>query len=86
MHQTPFVTDFAGFTADGAQWLVDHTDVRLLGTDYLTFTNMDDIVPAHDIILEQARRMCCLKHVPPSCVVALSSTVGGKKELLTGRV
>ena len=64
MHQTPFVTDFAGFTADGAQWLVEHTDVRLLGTDYLTFTNMDDIVPAHDIILEQARCMRLLQSMP----------------------
>ena len=68
MHQTPFVTDFAGFTADGAQWLLDHTDVRLLGTDYLTFTNMDDIVAAHDIILEQARRL-----QSPTCLPGWSS-------------
>ncbi|KAG4168420.1 hypothetical protein ERO13_A12G022500v2 [Gossypium hirsutum] len=31
MHKTEFASDFTGFKKDGAQWLVDNTDIKLVG-------------------------------------------------------
>ncbi|KAL1134703.1 hypothetical protein V6Z11_A12G122100 [Gossypium hirsutum] len=31
MHKTKFTLDFTGFKKDGAQWLVDNTDIKLVG-------------------------------------------------------
>ncbi|CAI0445762.1 unnamed protein product [Linum tenue] len=31
-----FDSSFVGFMADGAQWLVDNTDIKLVGVDYLS--------------------------------------------------
>ncbi|TYH28499.1 hypothetical protein ES288_A02G147600v1 [Gossypium darwinii] len=30
MHKTEFTLDFTGFKKDGAQWLVDNTDIKLV--------------------------------------------------------
>ncbi|KAK8698901.1 hypothetical protein V6N13_115006 [Hibiscus sabdariffa] len=36
MHKTEFASDFTGFTKDGAQWLVDNTDIKLVGKELIT--------------------------------------------------
>ncbi|KAK9044285.1 hypothetical protein V6N11_072598 [Hibiscus sabdariffa] len=44
MHKTEFASDFTGFTKDGAQWLVDNTDIKLVGKS--------DAAPTHRILLK----------------------------------
>ncbi|KAJ1278256.1 hypothetical protein BS78_04G065600 [Paspalum vaginatum] len=44
-------TSFVGFTVDGAQWLVDNTDIKLVGVDYLSFAAFDHLIPAHLVFL-----------------------------------
>ncbi|KAL8097209.1 cyclase-like protein 2 isoform X1 [Apium graveolens] len=43
---------FVGFMKDGAQWLVDNTDIKLVGIDYLSVAAFDDNIPAHLVFLE----------------------------------
>ncbi|KAJ6315147.1 hypothetical protein OIU78_018604 [Salix suchowensis] len=45
-------TSFVGFTTDGAKWLVDNTDIKLIGIDYLAVAAWSDLVPAHLVLLE----------------------------------
>ena len=45
-----FQEDFVAVTADGAQWLVEHS-VRLVGIDYLSIAPFYDPVPTHQILL-----------------------------------
>ncbi|XP_017649178.1 reticulon-like protein B16 isoform X2 [Gossypium arboreum] len=35
MHKIEFTSDFTGFKKDGAQWLVDNTDIKLVAADIL---------------------------------------------------
>ncbi|KAK8659764.1 hypothetical protein V6N13_029958 [Hibiscus sabdariffa] len=51
MHKTEFTSDFTGFKKDGAQWLVDNTDIKLVGLDYLSVSAYDDASPTHHIFL-----------------------------------
>lgn len=39
MFKNQFDTSFVGFTTDGAKWLVDNTDIKLVGK-LLTFFNL----------------------------------------------
>ena len=55
MHQRAFDYSYQAFTADGAQWLVDNTDVALIGMDYLSIAIHDDLSGPHDIILGAVR-------------------------------
>ena len=48
--ETEFYEEFVGFTADGAQWLVDH-GVKLIGVDYLSVAAYKDLVTPHQILL-----------------------------------
>ncbi|KAK8568196.1 hypothetical protein V6N13_106130 [Hibiscus sabdariffa] len=43
MHKTEFASDFTGFKKDGAEWLVDNTDIKLVGKE---------IVPVEGLNLE----------------------------------
>ncbi|XP_024996102.1 cyclase-like protein 2 isoform X1 [Cynara cardunculus var. scolymus] len=52
MWQKPFDTSYVGFMKDGAQWLKDNTDIKLVGTDYLSVAAFDDLIPAHLVFLE----------------------------------
>ncbi|MBA0688022.1 hypothetical protein Goari_005833, partial [Gossypium aridum] len=65
MHKTEFASDFTGFKKDGAQWLVDNTDIKLVelivlptnlsvltvGLDYLSVSAYVDAAPTHNIFL-----------------------------------
>ncbi|KAF9665991.1 hypothetical protein SADUNF_Sadunf16G0182500 [Salix dunnii] len=52
MFKNQFDTSFVGFTTDGAKWLVDNTDIKLIGIDYLAVAAWSDLVPAHLVLLE----------------------------------
>jgi len=47
----PFQSDFAGITADGAQWIVDHK-IKLIGVDYLSVGPKSAGKPTHEILLK----------------------------------
>ncbi|KAH7832848.1 hypothetical protein Vadar_000590 [Vaccinium darrowii] len=52
MWKKNFDTSYVGFMKDGAQWLVDNTDIKLVGVDYLSVAAYDDLIPAHLVFLE----------------------------------
>ncbi|XP_051146588.1 cyclase-like protein 2 [Andrographis paniculata] len=52
MYKKEFDSSFVGFMKDGAQWLVDNTDIKLVGLDYLSVAAFDDAIPAHLVFLE----------------------------------
>ncbi|CAA2976467.1 Cyclase family isoform 1 [Olea europaea subsp. europaea] len=52
MYKKEFDTSYVGFMKDGAQWLVDNTDIKLVGIDYLSVAAFDDLIPSHLIFLE----------------------------------
>ncbi|XP_042507223.1 cyclase-like protein 2 [Macadamia integrifolia] len=47
-----FDSSYVGFMKDGAKWLVENTDIKLVGIDYLSVAAYDDLVPAHLVFLE----------------------------------
>ncbi|KAF2318666.1 hypothetical protein GH714_009752 [Hevea brasiliensis] len=52
MFKPKFDTSFAGFTVDGAKWLVENTDIKLVGIDYLSVGVWSEAIPTHLIFLE----------------------------------
>ncbi|XP_047976905.1 cyclase-like protein 2 [Salvia hispanica] len=52
MYKKAFDTSYIGFMNDGAQWLVDNTDIKLVGVDYLFVATFDDLLSCHLIFLE----------------------------------
>ncbi|KAL2490797.1 Cyclase family protein [Abeliophyllum distichum] len=52
MYKKEFDTSYVGFMKDGAQWLVDNTDIKLVGIDYLSVAAFDDLIPSHLVFLE----------------------------------
>ncbi|KAL4319563.1 hypothetical protein GQ457_18G016280 [Hibiscus cannabinus] len=51
MHKTEFASDYTGFRKEGAQWLVDNTDIKLVGLDYLSVAAYVDLAPTHHVFL-----------------------------------
>ncbi|CAA0806765.1 Cyclase family protein [Striga hermonthica] len=52
MYRKAFDTSYVGFMKDGAQWLVDNTDIKLVGLDYLSVAAFDDLIPSHLVFLK----------------------------------
>ncbi|XP_043711901.1 cyclase-like protein 2 [Telopea speciosissima] len=52
MWKKEFDSSFVGFMKDGAKWLVENTDIKLVGIDYLSVAAYDDSIPAHYVFLE----------------------------------
>ncbi|GKV43166.1 hypothetical protein SLEP1_g50493 [Rubroshorea leprosula] len=52
MFKKEFDTSYVGLTMDGAEWLVKNTNIKLIGTDYLSVAAYDDAIPSHIILLE----------------------------------
>ncbi|ERN17892.1 uncharacterized protein LOC18446242 [Amborella trichopoda] len=52
MLKREFDTSYVGFMKDGAQWLVDNTDIKLIGVDYLSVAAFDDLIPSHLVLLK----------------------------------
>ncbi|XP_065872154.1 cyclase-like protein 2 [Euphorbia lathyris] len=52
MFKPEFDTSYVGFTKDGAKWLIDNTDIKLVGIDYLSVAAYSDLIPSHHVFLE----------------------------------
>ncbi|KAL5562435.1 hypothetical protein UlMin_032182 [Ulmus minor] len=52
MFKKEFDASYVGFMRDGAKWLVENTDIKLVGIDYLSVAAYDDLSPAHLEFLE----------------------------------
>uniref|UniRef100_J3MS30 Cyclase family protein n=2 Tax=Oryza brachyantha TaxID=4533 RepID=J3MS30_ORYBR len=52
MWKKEFDTSYVGFMEDGAQWLVDNTNIKLVGIDYLSVAAFDDLIPSHLVLLK----------------------------------
>ncbi|CAO2813955.1 unnamed protein product [Amaranthus hypochondriacus] len=52
MFKKEFDFSYVGFMKDGAQWLVDNTDIKLVGIDYLSAAAFDDLAPSHLVFLK----------------------------------
>ncbi|XP_057546140.1 cyclase-like protein 2 [Amaranthus tricolor] len=52
MFQKEFDTSYVAFMADGAKWLVENTDIKLVGVDYLSAAAFDHLAPSHLVFLE----------------------------------
>ncbi|KAL6213362.1 hypothetical protein ACLB2K_012809 [Fragaria x ananassa] len=52
MFKSQFDTSYVGFMKDGAKWLVENTDIKLVGIDYLSVAAFDDLIPSHLVFLE----------------------------------
>ncbi|XP_008236453.1 PREDICTED: kynurenine formamidase-like [Prunus mume] len=53
MWKKEFDTSYVGFMKDGAKWLVENTDIKLVGLDYLNVAAWDEGVPTHHVFLER---------------------------------
>ncbi|CAN0846351.1 Cyclase-like protein 3 [Linum grandiflorum] len=56
MFKKEFDSSFVGFMADGAQWLVDNTDIKLVGVDYLSAAAFVNAAPSHLAFLKNRVR------------------------------
>ncbi|KAJ8752457.1 hypothetical protein K2173_004745 [Erythroxylum novogranatense] len=52
MYKSTFDTSYVGFTEDGAKWLVEKTDIKLVGVDFLSAAAWSDLKDAHLVFLE----------------------------------
>ncbi|CAF2031971.1 hypothetical protein HID58_078646 [Brassica napus] len=52
MFKKEFDSSFSGFMTDGAKWLVENTDIKLVGLDYLSFAAFDESPATHKVILK----------------------------------
>ncbi|XP_065872558.1 cyclase-like protein 2 [Euphorbia lathyris] len=55
MYKKEFDSSYTGFKADGAKWLVDNTDIKLVGVDYLSVAAYTDLAPTHLHFLKNRR-------------------------------
>ncbi|PRQ22927.1 putative arylformamidase [Rosa chinensis] len=51
MFKNQFDTSYVGFMKDGAKWLVENTDIKLVGIDYLSVAAFDDLITSHLVFL-----------------------------------
>ncbi|XP_057423518.1 cyclase-like protein 2 [Lotus japonicus] len=52
MFKKEFDSSYVGFKEDGAKWLVENTDIKLVGVDYLSAASYDHSVPSHLVFLK----------------------------------
>ncbi|KHN42375.1 Kynurenine formamidase [Glycine soja] len=52
MFKKEFDTSYVGFKEDGAKWLAENTDIKLVGIDYLSVAAYDHSIPSHLVFLE----------------------------------
>ncbi|KAJ4830723.1 Cyclase-like protein 2 [Turnera subulata] len=52
MFKSQFDRSYVGFTREGAKWLVENTDIKLVGIDYLSVAAWTDLIPSHLEFLE----------------------------------
>ncbi|CAH9144622.1 unnamed protein product [Cuscuta epithymum] len=89
MNQSAFEPSYTGFTTDGAKYLVENTDIKLVGIDYLsiatgvtdelkgvhlTFLNQKDIIPVEDLKLDEVVPGIYTIHCLPLRLVTLDGS------------
>ncbi|CAK9143650.1 unnamed protein product [Ilex paraguariensis] len=52
MYKKEFDSSYVGFMKDGAKWLVENTNIKLVGIDYLSVAADDDLISSHLVFLE----------------------------------
>ncbi|KAJ8766882.1 hypothetical protein K2173_009226 [Erythroxylum novogranatense] len=52
MFKKEFESSYVGFMVDGAKWLVENTDIKLVGVDYLSVAALVDLLPTHLVFLK----------------------------------
>uniref|UniRef100_A0A0D3E5V6 Cyclase family protein n=1 Tax=Brassica oleracea var. oleracea TaxID=109376 RepID=A0A0D3E5V6_BRAOL len=55
MFEKEFDSSFARFMMDGAKWLVENTDIKLIGLDYLSFAAYEEAPETHKFILGERK-------------------------------
>ncbi len=53
MQQKAFASDYTAMDSSGAEWLIAHTDVKMVGIDYLSIAIVEDLTRTHELLLEQ---------------------------------
>ncbi|KAB2635907.1 hypothetical protein D8674_026441 [Pyrus ussuriensis x Pyrus communis] len=48
---------FVGFTEDGAKWVVENTDIKLVGTDYFSIATYDEAIPAQHVVFLKGKEI-----------------------------
>lgn len=56
MFQTPFQSNYTSFDSTGATFITQHTNIKLVGIDYLSIGCLEDIVETHRILLGKVGR------------------------------
>ncbi|CAL8468967.1 g8508 [Coccomyxa elongata] len=51
MTQTKFEPSYTAVTKDGAEWIVAHPSIRLVGIDYLSVAHYADLIEPHIVLL-----------------------------------
>lgn len=51
MFQREFVSSYTSFDSTGAAYITQHTNIKLVGIDYLSIGCLEDIVETHRILL-----------------------------------
>ncbi|EEF43620.1 conserved hypothetical protein [Ricinus communis] len=52
MLQNKFDSSYVGFMSDGAEWLVENTNIKFAGLDYLSLAAYVDCIPTHLVFLK----------------------------------
>ncbi|XP_057963991.1 cyclase-like protein 2 isoform X2 [Malania oleifera] len=52
MQKSKYDTSYVGFMEDGAKWLVENTEIKLIGIDYLSAAAHVDLISSHLIFLK----------------------------------
>ena len=63
MHQRAFDSSYTGFTADGAKYLAENTNVKTIGIDYLSIATYEENSKAHVHLLKKV--WCMLSPLSP---------------------
>jgi kynurenine formamidase len=53
MFQAAFDYSYTALTPDGARWLVEHTNVKLIGIDYLSIATYETCKEGHVILFHK---------------------------------
>lgn len=51
MHKKPFIADYTSMTVDGAEWVVNKSDIQLVGIDYTSIAIYEDLKGPHLTLL-----------------------------------
>ena len=59
MTKTKFEPTYTAVTKDGAEWIVAHPNIRLVGIDYLSIAHYADLIEPHIVLLSEVRKYFC---------------------------